>query len=162
MPINRHNEKTDHDNAGHKNCYSENKWKHLLHVWTDSKTWWSNRNNRSLWRTFPRETGGIENAMSRSHYLGCVFNVVGGVAPRYQFTQADPTLRVSRAPIDFQQLSSGSVLGLITGYLTAKIGRLFLFSFGGIFLLAAVYLNHVNLSCSFFGIKDIFHLPGLC
>jgi len=26
---------------------------------------------------------------------------------------------------------------MITGYLTAKIGRLFLFSFGGIFLLAA-------------------------
>jgi hypothetical protein len=62
----------------------------------------------------------------------------GGVAPRYQFTQADRSLRVSQAPIDFQQLSSGSILGLITGYLTAKIGRLFLFSFGGIFLLAAV------------------------
>jgi hypothetical protein len=64
--------------------------------------------------------------------------VTGGVAPRHQFTQADRSLRVSQAPIDFQQLSSGSVLGLITGYLTAKIGRLFLFSFGGIFLLAAV------------------------
>src|SRR5271167_901064 len=56
---------------------------------------------------------------------------LGGVAPRQQFTQADPSLRVSRAPVDFQQLSSGSVLGMITGYLTAKLGRLFLFSFGG-------------------------------
>jgi len=65
--------------------------------------------------------------------------MAGGVAPRYQFTQADRSLRVSQPPIDLQQLSSGSVLGLITGYLTAKIGRLFLFSFGGIFLLAAVF-----------------------
>ena len=60
------------------------------------------------------------------------------MAPRHQFTRADPSLRVSRAPVDFQQLSSGSVLGIITGYLTAKIGRIFLFSFGGIFLLATV------------------------
>ena len=66
--------------------------------------------------------------------------IVGGVAPRHQFTQRDPSLRVSRAPVDFQQLSSGSVLGMITGYLTAKIGRLFLLSFGGIFLLATVCL----------------------
>ena len=64
--------------------------------------------------------------------------VKGGVAPRHQFTQADPSLRVTRAPIDLQQLSSGSVLGLITGYLAAKIGRIFFFGFGGIFLLAAV------------------------
>lgn len=49
-------------------------------------------------------------------------------------------MRRARAPIDFQQLSSGSILGMITGYLTAKIGRLFLFSFGGIFLLAAVMM----------------------
>ena len=65
-------------------------------------------------------------------------DVVGGVAPRHQFTQADLSVRRARAPIDFQQLSSGSILGMITGYLTAKVGRLFLFSFGGIFLLAAV------------------------
>jgi hypothetical protein len=31
---------------------------------------------------------------------------------------------------------------MITGYLTAKIGRLFLFSFGGVFLLAAVRLSY--------------------
>jgi hypothetical protein len=37
-----------------------------------------------------------------------------------------------------QQFSSGSVLGLVLGYLTAKIGRIFLFSFGGFFLLGAV------------------------
>jgi hypothetical protein len=70
----------------------------------------------------------------------------GGVAPRYQFTQADPqlqNLRNRRAIIDLQQLSSGSVLGMITGYLTAKIGRLFLFSFGGLFLLGAV-IQHGN------------------
>jgi len=61
----------------------------------------------------------------------------GGVAPRHQFTQSDVSLQRSRAPIDFQQLSSGSVLGIITGYLTAKIGRLFLFSFGGLILFGA-------------------------
>jgi FUN14 family len=63
---------------------------------------------------------------------------IGGVAPRHQYTQADLSLKRSRAPIDFQQLSSGSVLGMVTGYLTAKIGQVFLFSFGGLFLLAAV------------------------
>jgi hypothetical protein len=70
-----------------------------------------------------------------------VSETAGGVAPRYQFTQADPSLRISRAPLDFQQLSSGSILGIITGYLTVKIGRLFLLSFGGIFLLVAVRLS---------------------
>jgi len=45
-------------------------------------------------------------------------------------------------PIDMQQLSSGSVLGLVFGYLTAKIGRLFLFSFGGFIILGTVcYIN---------------------
>ena len=62
----------------------------------------------------------------------------GGVAPRQQFTQRDPTLRVSRSAIDPQQLSSGSMTGIILGYLTAKIGRLFFFTFSGFFLLAAV------------------------
>ena len=77
-------------------------------------------------------------------------DVLGGVAPRHQFTQPDLSLRRARAPIDFQQLSSGSILGMITGYLTAKIGRLFLFSFGGLFLLAAVIVySNVTLMVSF-------------
>jgi hypothetical protein len=63
---------------------------------------------------------------------------IGGVAPRTQFTQRDTTLRVSRSPIDPQQLSSGSMTGIILGYLTAKIGQLFLFTFSGVFLFAAV------------------------
>jgi len=62
----------------------------------------------------------------------------GGVAPRQQFTQRDTTLQVSRPIIDAQQLSSGSMTGIILGYLTAKIGRLLFFTFSGVFLLAAV------------------------
>jgi hypothetical protein len=85
--------------------------------------------------------------------------LVGGVAPRHQFTQSDFSLQRSRAPIDFQQLSSGSVLGIITGYLTAKIGRLFLFSFGGLILFGAVRDCKLNLS-SFFDIRDIFRRRG--
>jgi hypothetical protein len=63
---------------------------------------------------------------------------VGGVAPRYQYTKADETLIRHKPPINLEQLSSGSVLGLILGTLTTKIGQLFLLSFGGLVLLGTV------------------------
>jgi hypothetical protein len=56
----------------------------------------------------------------------------GGVAERYQFTVPDTNQQRQSPAVNFQQLSSGSMSGLVLGYLLGKASRIMMLTLGGI------------------------------